>query len=64
MFTGYVSYIDQTFSIFRFVYLGLISFEMLKDEYRTQVTRPYRRARMLANYPDIRCNLSGVPVVH
>jgi len=64
LFSGYISFIDQGFSLVRFSHLAMISYGIVKLEYRTQVAKPYIKARVNAKYPNCRLDISGNPVIH
>lgn len=64
MLTGYITFVDQSFSGIRLGAMAVISYQLIKQEYLYQRKRPIIHKRMMENYPDIRLNTSGNPVMH
>lgn len=64
MLTGYITWINQDFSVLRMGSLAVISYKLVKQEYRYQINRPIISKRMSENYPDIRLDTSGNHILH
>lgn len=64
MFTGYITFVDQSFSGVRLASLAIISYKMMKVEYRQQLNKSVRHSRCMANYPDVRLDINGSVPLH
>lgn len=64
MLTGYITFVDQSFSALRLYGLIHISCKLVHQEYKYQLRKPVCRQRMACNYPDKRLHISGNHTIH
>lgn len=64
MLTGYITFVDASFSGIRLGGMAILSYKLIKHEYRLLRRKSIIHNRMMVNYPDIRLSTSGNPIMH